>query len=281
MSVVDTTLVAAPTAPGPDVIADKGLRTGVIGLLGSTVLGVVQTAPAYSIAVTLAFLVASVGLQAPAALLLGFIPIMCMTIAQRQFLTREPDAGTVFVWVGKALGPKPGWLAGWALLAATMIALANLANITGTYFFLLIGGDAAAGTEWATIAVGCAWLAVSVALGVRGVAFSSRVQIALLAIGLGALALFTVVALVKVAAGTAGPQALTPSLSWLDPTQIADGGALSSGLLLAIFFFWGWDGPAAVVEESRGGTGTPRTALVLSVIALLGCYLIVTVAMLA
>ena len=30
-----------------------------------------------------------------------------MTIAQRQFLTREPDAGTVFVWVGKALGPKP------------------------------------------------------------------------------------------------------------------------------------------------------------------------------
>ena len=70
-------------------------------------------------------------------------------------------------------------------------------------------------------------------------------------------------------------------LSWLDPTQIADGGALSSGLLLAIFFFWGWDGPAAVVEESRGGTGTPRTALVLSVIALLGCYLIVTVAMLA
>ena len=53
MSVVDTTLVAAPTAPGPDVIADKGLRTGVIGLLGSAVLGVVQTAPAYSIAVTL------------------------------------------------------------------------------------------------------------------------------------------------------------------------------------------------------------------------------------
>ena len=101
-----------------------------------------------SIAVTLAFLVASVGLQAPAAPLPGFIPIMCMTIAQRQFLTREPDAGTVFVWVGKALGPKPGWLAGWALLAATMIALANLANITGTYFFLLIGADAAAGTEW-------------------------------------------------------------------------------------------------------------------------------------
>ena len=38
------------TADSPDAIAPKGLRSGVIGLLGSTVLGVVQTAPAYSIA---------------------------------------------------------------------------------------------------------------------------------------------------------------------------------------------------------------------------------------
>ena len=51
------------TADSPDAVAPKGLRSGVIGLLGSTVLGVVQTAPAYSIAVTLGFLVAAVGLQ--------------------------------------------------------------------------------------------------------------------------------------------------------------------------------------------------------------------------
>jgi hypothetical protein len=43
----------ARTSDSPDTIAPKGLRSGIIGLLGSTVLGVVQTAPAYSIAVTL------------------------------------------------------------------------------------------------------------------------------------------------------------------------------------------------------------------------------------
>jgi amino acid transporter len=272
---------AVPPGGGarPDAVADKGLRPGVIGLLGSTVLGVVQTAPAYSIAVTLGFLVAAVGAQAPAALLLGFVPIFCMTIAERELVAREPDAGTVFVWVGRALGPRLGWIASWALLAATFIALANLANITGTYFFLLIGADSASTTEWATILVGCLWLAVSVYLGARGVQISSRVQIGLLAVGLAVLALFTVVAIVKVAAGTAGPQAGGPSLSWLDPTQISGGGALSSGLLLAIFFYWGWDGPAAVVEEARGGVRTPRLALVLSVVALLGCYLVTTIAM--
>jgi amino acid transporter len=270
---------AADVDAASDAAVDKGLRRGVIGLLGSTVLGVVQTAPAYSIAVTLGFLVAAVGLQAPAALLLGFVPIFCMTIAEREFVAREPDAGTVFVWVGKALGPRLGWLASWALLAATAIALANLANITGTYLFLFVGADGAAGTEWATIAVGCVWLAVSIALGARGVELSSRVQMWLLAAGLAALAVFTVVAFVKVAAGTAGGQALTPSLAWLDPTRISGGGALSSGVLLAIFFYWGWDGPAAVVEESRGGVRTPRLALLLSVVALLGCYIVVTIAM--
>jgi amino acid transporter len=233
----DSLVPAAGTAgAASDTVVDKGLRRGVIGLVGSTVLGVVQTAPAYSIAVTLGFLVAAVGLQAPAALVLGFVPIFCMTIAEREFVAREPDAGTVFVWVGKALGPRLGWLASWALLAATAIALANLANITGTYLFLFLGADGAAGTEWATIAVGCVWLAVSTALGARGVELSSRVQMWLLAAGLAALGVFTLVAFVKVAAETAGAQALTPSLAWLDPTRISGGGALSSGVLLAIFF---------------------------------------------
>src|ERR1700716_172248 len=190
-----TVTTGRPSGAGPDqpdVVAPKGLRSGIIGLLGSTVLGVVQTAPAYSVAVTLGFLVAAVGLHAPAALLLGFVPIFCMTIAEREFVAREPDAGTVFVWVGKSLGPRLGWIASWALLAATFIALANLANITGRYFFLLIDANGAAETTWATILVGCGWLGVSTFLAIRGLELSSRAQIVLLAAGLSVLAAFTV-----------------------------------------------------------------------------------------
>jgi amino acid transporter len=273
------TRAAELNAAPADVVASKGLRSGIIGLLGSTVLGVVQTAPAYSIAVTLGFLVAAVGLQSPAALLLGFVPIFCMTVAEREFVAREPDAGTVFVWVGKSLGPRLGWIASWALLAATFIALANLANITGRYLFLLIGANGAASTQWATILVGCLWLAVCVYLGIRGLEVSSRTQILLLALGLAVLALFTGVAVVKLIAGTAGSQSIGFSLDWLNPGSIPGSGALSSGLLLAIFFYWGWDGPAAVVEESRGGTHTPRLALALSAAALLGCYVIIAIVM--
>jgi amino acid transporter len=270
---------ASPDEPPPGVVAAKGLRAGVIGLAGSTLLGVVQTAPAYSVAVTLGFVAATVGLQAPAILLLGFIPIFCMTIVEREFVARDPDCGTVFVWVGRALGPHLGWIASWVLLGATLISLANLANITGTYFFLTIGAEGAAGTEAATIAVGCVWLAVATWLAIAGIQVSARVQAVLMALGVAVLAVFVVVALVKVAGGDAGAQAVDPSLSWFDPFAIDGQGALSAGILLAIFFFWGWDAPAAVAEEARGGLATPRRALVWSVLALLGFYLVVIVAM--
>src|SRR3979409_362194 len=138
-------------------------------------------------------------------------------MAEREFVAGEHDAGTVFVWVGKSLGPRPGWIASWALLAATFIALANLANITGRYFFLLIDANGAAETAWATILVGCAWLGVSTFLGIRGLELSSRTQIVLLAAGLAVLLAFVVVALVKLAAGTAGSQSIGFSFDWLNP----------------------------------------------------------------
>jgi amino acid transporter len=274
------TAVETPVEPviAPNV-APKGLRAGAIGLLGSTILGVVQTAPAYSIAVTLGFLAATVGVQTPAALLLGFIPILCMTVVEREFVERDPDCGTVFVWVGRHLGPRTGWIASWTLLIASLISLANLANVAGGYFFLFIGADSAATHEAATIAVGCGFLVLATYLGVRGVDVSSRAQGILLALGMAVLAVFTVVALWKVAAGTAGPQAIDPKVSWFNPFAIHGSGAVSGGLLLAIYFFWGWDGPAAVVEEAEGGTHTPKRALLWSAVALLGFYLVVTVAL--
>ncbi|HEY6399447.1 MAG TPA: APC family permease, partial [Solirubrobacteraceae bacterium] len=206
------------------------------------------------------------------------IPIVCMTIAEREFISREPDAGTVFVWVGKALGPRLGWIASWALLIATFISLANLANVAGSYFFLMIGAPGAAHTQWATVLLGCSWLAFSTYLAIRGLEWSSRTQILLLGIGLAVLFLFAGVAVVKLIAGTAGHQAISFSASWLNPFAIPSG-AVASGLLLAIFFYWGWDGAATVAEETRGGTGTPRMALALSAVALLAVFVVVTVIM--
>jgi amino acid transporter len=92
------------------------------------------------------------------------------------------------------------------------------------------------------------------------------------------LALFCAVAVVKLIAGTAGHQSITLSASWLDPFKIPSS-ALASGLLLAIFFYWGWDGAATVAEETKGGTRTPRLSLSLAAFALLAVFVVVTIIM--
>lgn len=267
-----TAAADAPAGAAP-LVVDKGLKPGTIGLLGSTVLGVVQTAPAYSLAVTLGLLAATVGIQSPALVVLGFLPILCITIMQRAFLRQDPDCGTLLVWVGRSLGPSLGWLTSWTAIVATLIALANLALVTGSYAFLTVGADDLATSAVATTAVGLVWLAAVTALALRGIEISSRLQTVLLVAGMAVLGIFTAVALVKVAAGTAGDQAAAPALDWLNPFGVDGSGALSAGLLLTIFLFWGWDGPSAVVEEADEAA-TPRKAIALSVGLLLGFYLL-------
>ena len=62
-----TESVAAPGAPEPSGVMDKGLKKNAIGYLSNVVIGVASTAPAYSLAATLGFIVAvkGVGVHAP------------------------------------------------------------------------------------------------------------------------------------------------------------------------------------------------------------------------
>src|ERR1700737_1004622 len=46
-------------------VAEKGLKAGALGLVSSVIIGVASTAPAYSLAATLAGVVAAVAFKAP------------------------------------------------------------------------------------------------------------------------------------------------------------------------------------------------------------------------
>ena len=129
----------------------------------------------------------------------------------------DPDCGTTFSWVTRAMGPSLGWLGGWAIVVADVIVMANLAQIAGLYSFLLVGWQSAADSTVAVTAVGVVWIAVMTAICVIGIELSARTQVGLLGAELVTLVLFSVVALVKVAAGTPGPHAVDPSLSWINP----------------------------------------------------------------
>ncbi len=71
---------------------DKGLKKGAIGYISNIVIGVASTAPAYSLAATLGFIVAvkGVGIHAPAVLLVSFIPMLLDRLGLQILQPRRP-----------------------------------------------------------------------------------------------------------------------------------------------------------------------------------------------
>src|SRR3954453_23554715 len=190
----------------------------------------------------------------------------------------DPDCGTTFAWVTRAMGPYLGWLGGWAIVVADVIVMANLAQTAGLYRFLLVGWQSAADSTGGVTAVGVVWIALMTWICVIGIELSARTQVGLLGTEIVTLTLFAVIALVRVAPGDAGPNAVDPSLSWLNPFEIDSTSALIGGVLIAIFIYWGWDSTVAVNEETQNKSEGPGKAALLATVILLVIYVIVSVA---
>jgi amino acid transporter len=244
------------------------------------VIGVASTAPGYSLAASLGFVVAvqGVGLQAPAIMLLAFVPMLLIASAYYYMNRADPDCGTTFSWVTRAMGPRAGWLGGWAIIVADIIVMANLAQIAGLYSFLLVGWQSAADSTVAVTALGVVWIAIMTTICVIGIELSARTQVGLLGAEIITLVVFAVVALVAVATGNAGDNAVDPSLSWINPLEIDSFSAMVSGVLIAVFIYWGWDSTVTVNEESKDATEGPGKAALLATVILLAIYVIVSIA---
>jgi amino acid transporter len=271
-----------PAAAAPGVVADKGLRRGAISLLSSVVIGVASTAPGYSLAATLGLIVAAAGFQAPAVLWVAFVPMLCIASAYLYMNRTDPDCGTTFAWVTKAMGPWAGWLGGWAIIVADVVVMANLAQVSGLYSFQLFGWQSAAASTAGVTAVGVLWIVVMTAITTIGIELSARTQWYLLSAEIVTLVLFAAVALVRVYGGDAAAAAEPVQLSWFSPLAIHGGtAALSSGVLLAVFIYWGWDSAVSVNEETENPRESPGRSAILSTILLVGLYVLVATAAIA
>ena len=270
---VDTVAPVGPTA------VDKGLKTGALGLASTVVIGVASTAPAYSLAATLGFVVAFVGLQTPIVVALAFIPILFTSLGYAELNKADPDCGTTFTWAARAFGPRTAWAGGWAIIAADVLVMASLAQVAGQYFFLLfnadgIGSNPASG--W-VLFVGILWIVVMTYICYRGIELSANFQKVLLTIELAMLLVLSVVALAKVGHGTAGAQSINPSWSWFNPMNTTFS-SFVSGITLMLFIYWGWDSAVSVNEETDDPSKTPGRAAIVSTLLLVVTYVLVTLA---
>lgn len=287
---------SVPVAGGQEQGAPgtKGLKTGALGFTSNIVIGVASTAPAYSLAVTLGLVAALVGLQSPAIMWLAFLPMLAIAFAYYYMNRADPDCGTSFTWVTKAMGPHLGWMTGWVIIVADVIVIASLAEVAAIYTFSLFNIDVYSTpifgvqvgeqvVDFGVMALGVLFVAAMTWICYRGIELSARTQVVLLSIELIALAAFAVVALFKVYTDPPAG-ALVPTLEWLNPFAIVDEAgnfdvtALTAGLVIALFIYWGWDTTATVNEESANPTEQPGRATIISTLILVATYVLVTIA---
>ena len=255
---------------------EKGLKAGALGLVSSVVMGVASTAPAYSLAATLFFVVAAVGLKSPAVAVLAFIPMLLCSIGYSEMNKADPDCGTTFTWGTRAFGPKTGWAGGWAIVAADVLVMASLAQVAGQYVFLLFGADSIGenATAWQVLLVGIGWIVAMSYICYRGIEVSAWFQRILLTVEVVMLLVLSVVALVRVENGHHPAGSISPSFGWLLPTHLSFS-AFVSGLILMLFIYWGWDTAVSVNEETKDKAKTPGRAAIISTIFLLVTYAVV------
>ncbi|WP_125132767.1 APC family permease [Microbacterium sp. 10M-3C3] len=277
----------APLAPvaGEEAggLSKKGLSAGTVGLIGAVVIGISCIAPAYTLTAALGPTASVVGVQVPAIILIGFIPMLLVAFGYRELNNRMPDSGTSFTWAARAFGPWIGWMAGWGLIAATVIVLSNLAGIAVDFLFLLIAqitGNAAiadlAANPVVNVVVCLLFVAGATFVSYRDMQTTQKLQYVLVGFQVVVLVVFAIAAIVHVAAGNAF-DATPIEWSWFDPFAVSSFSAFAAGLSLSIFIFWGWDVTLTMNEETKDPDRTPGRAATITVITIVVLYLLLSI----
>ena len=258
---------------------DKGLKKNAISFLSNVTIGVSSTSPAYSIAATLGPIAGLAAFGTPSVMILAFVPMLFIAVACFHMNRADPDCGTTFSWVSRAMGPRAGWMTGWSVLVTNILVMPSLADVLGRYSFQLFGSGDPSGV--AVAAAGVTWIIVITSVCYMGIALSARTQHILLLAELAILVIFATIALGQVYAGNPPMGSRIISLAWFNPLGIGDFSKFTEAMLLAVFIYWGWDSCIAVNEETKDPRTAPGYAALISTVILVALYAFVAVALVA
>src|ERR1022692_3192195 len=174
----------------------------------------------------------------------------------------KPDGSrSSFEWVGRAINPYLGFLTGWLMIAAYIIATVSGVEVLGPSVLSVFGSNST--SLWANIAIGTAVGLIMLVIAVVGIKITARAQVGMAVVEYGILVGFAIVGLVAVLAHHHGT--LPMSRGWLSLHGIGGKGSAAAGFLTAVFIFTGWDGTLYVNEEVRHRRTNPGRAAILAV----------------
>ena len=220
-------------------------------------------APTLAMSVTGVAAASALGRAAPLAFAVAALGVGLVAYGFVRLAGEFSHAGSVYGFVGNTLGPRPGFLAGWALLGTYLVfppvSIMGVA-IFGRAFLATIG--VAANADWYPLALG-AWAVIGV-LAARGVRPTTRSVLAFEAVSVCLILVLMGVIYWRLAAGTApGGRHFSGSVFVLPPRV-----GLSSLALAAtagFLAFAGFESAGSLGEESFAPTRVVPRAIMTAV----------------
>ena len=233
--------------------SERRLAGGALGTFESAIMGIAGTAPAFSVAVTTAAIVASVGVLSAGSILYCGLIMFGIMLAFIHLSKIKPHAGAAYAWVGHVFGRKWGFFAGWGLLVASIFFMVSATIPAATSTLVLIAPDLVESTVWVTFTAAI-WLTLVTIVVTKGIKHASYSQVILTVIETVVVFALIVGAFMQYG----GKPAHTPSLIWFSPFSFTPQ-LFATGALTAIFFYWGWDVTMNLGEETKHGTPSPAS----------------------
>ncbi|HXW71766.1 MAG TPA: APC family permease [Methylocella sp.] len=249
------------------------LKHGALSFLDTAVMAVAGSAPAYSITASSSALIAAVGLASPATLLIAFFPMAGISLAFSNLNRWRSDAGAAYAWVGRAMHPALGFIAGWALLSLSTIFMVAAALPAAEATLELVAPAHLHDVRWAT-GIGIVWFLAVLTLVNVGITATARVQLALALFEVGALIIISAAAIFH--AHTA-PAAFF-SWDWFWPSSFASISSFSAGMLVSVFYYFGWDVSANLAEETANAKHAAGLGGIIGVAVIVALFLLAQVA---
>jgi amino acid transporter len=261
-------MAESPTMARSPLAPPARLEPDAIGVAQDTVIGMASSAPAASVGLTLALIVSAAAYGSGPIIIVTAIPMLIIANAYRRLNLWNANCGASFEWVGRAINPYLGFLTGWLMIAAYIIATVSGVEVLGPSVLAVFTNSS--GTKWQDIAIATAVGVVMLVIAIVGIKITAKTQVGMAIIEYGILLGFAIWGLIAVLNHHSGTYSITSG--WFSLTGIHGQGSLVFGFLAAVFMFTGWDGTIYVNEEVRHRRANPGRAAVTAVALLAVIY---------
>jgi amino acid transporter len=270
----DQPLTAIPRPTQVPAIPAR-LEPDAIGVAQDTIIGLASSAPAATMAVTMAGMAAAAAYGGGPVIILCGIPMLILANTYRRLNLWNANCGASFEWVGRAINPYLGFIVGWMMLAGCLTGTISVVVVLSPAVLAVFGASSVA--PWPNILLSTAVIVAMATIAVIGIRLTARTQVGMAVIEYAILIGLSVWALIYVLGHHPGTFPITRG--WLSLSGINGKGNLAAGLLIAVFMYTGWDATVYVNEEVKHRRVNPGRAAVFAVALLVIMYALPQVGM--